>query len=431
MDKNNTRRPILGKLDDALALVRSGDVIVTPCYANEPRAFLSRLHTVAGRVENVRLWLGNTMESYRAATDEAMSGHIDAVSNFYGKDCRAIHPSKRVSLSPSNLSATAQTIINTARPTLFVASVAPMDADGFYCMSTDLEYSLECLEAADKVVFEVNRKLPKTHGETRIPASAADLVYEAENELPYAPEIRSSEVEEAIAGYVASLIKDGDCIQLGIGGTPNAVGRALTGKRELGIHTEMITSSMGALLKAGAVTNKRKNFYPGLTIGAFAWGNQDLYDYMDGNETVVLRRCAWVNDPFIISQNDNMVSVNTALQIDLTGQICSESIGPRQYTGTGGATDFAYGAYRSKGGRGIIAIASTAKGGAISKIQPTLAPGAVVTISRNLSDYIVTEYGIARMRDRTVRQRVEGLIAISHPDFRAELRREAERLMLW
>ena len=206
---------------------------------------------------------------------------------------------------------------------------------------------------------------------------------------------------------------------------------ALMDRHDLGIHTEMLTASMGKLLRAGVVNNARKNFNPGRSVATFVWGDQPLYDYLAENTSVCLRRAAWVNDPFHIAQNDNMVSVNTALQIDLTGQVCSESIGPRQFSGTGGASDFAYGAFHSRGGRGILAMTSTAKGGTVSKIQPVLTPGAVVSISRNLVDYVVTEYGIARLRNRTVRQRAENLIAVAHPDFRAELRREAGRLMLW
>lgn len=431
MSKKAIYRSKLGSLEDALEMICSGDVIATPCYGNEPRHFLARLHTIAPRVKNVLLWLGNTMENYPVASDPNLAGHIDFVGNFFGRDCRTAHELKRISLSPSHLSAAGMTIVRTRRPTIFVASVAPMDDEGYFCMSVDLEYSLECLEAADKVIFEVNSNLPVTYGETKIPVEVADLVYEMDNSMPYAPEILSTPVEEAIAGYVASLVNDGDCIQLGIGGTPNAVGRALMSKHDLGIHTEMITSSMGELLKCGAVNNSRKNFMPGKTVGAFAWGNQELYDYINGNEDVMLRKCSWVNDPFVISQNDNMVSINTALQVDLAGQVCSETIGTKQYSGTGGASDFAYGAYRSKGGKGIIALASTAKKGTVSKIQPILTPGSVVTISRNITDYIVTEYGIAKMRDCTMRQRVEGLISIAHPDFREELRKQANKLMLW
>ncbi len=421
----------LGSLEGALALVKSGDVLATACYGSEPSGFLQNLHTVAPGVSGVKIWLGNTVRRYPFAYDSSLAGHIDIVSVFFGKDCRDAHPDRRASLSPANLSDSGSCIVNTLRPNVFVAAVSPVDENGNVRMSFDVEYALECLEAADTVIFEVNRNHPRFNGETEIPLQKASYVYEVDMPLPYAAEFKPTAADEAIAGYVASLVRDGDCIQLGIGGTSTAVGRALAGKHDLGIHTEMITATMGELMRAGAVTNKKKNFNPGKTIGSFVFGDQALYDYLDGNGDVILRRCSWVNDPFVISQNDNMVSINTAMQIDLTGQICSESIGTRQYSGTGGAFDFAYGAYRSKGGRGIIAINSTTRDGSISKIQPVLDPGAVVTITRNVSDYIVTEYGIAKMRDRTIKERVDALIAIAHPDFRGELRRQAEKYMLW
>ena len=431
MSKDKTGVPIYGTVEDALKLIRSGDVIATPCYANEPSVFLSRLHSVAETLEGVRLWSTNPVYPYPVMTDPALNGHIDILSIFYGAPSRSGHPLKRISLAPTNLSASGPVQVHTARPTVFVAAVTPADADGNVHLSVDLQYSLDFLEAADRIIFEINPRIPLTFGETAVPLTAADLVYEAETPLTYAPEIRSTATEEAIADYVVSLVNDGDCIQIGIGGTPNAVGHALAQKHDLGVHTEMITSSLGELIREGVITNRKKNFCPGKTVGAFAWGDQALYDLMDRNSNFLLKRSSWVNDPFVIAQNDNMVSINTALQIDLTGQVCSESIGPRQYSGSGGAFDFAYGAYRSRGGRSIIAVNSTAKGGSISRIQASLTTGAIVTISRNVVDYVVTEYGIAKLRDRTIRQRVENLIAVAHPDFRAQLREEAEKNMLW
>ena len=431
MTGRKTVQAKLGTLEGALALIRSGDVLATPFYANEPSSFLQRLHTIAPNVRGVKVWLGNTVQRYPFACDSSLAGHIDILSFFFGRDCRDAHAAGRASFSPANLSASAECVLNTRRPNVFIAAVSPVDEDGMVHMSFDVECSRELLDAADTVIFEVNRNHPRFCGETAIPAESASYLYEVDTPLPHAAEIKPSQEEEIIAGYVASLVRDGDCIQLGIGGTSIAAGRALIGKQDLGIHTEMITATMGELMRAGAVTNARKNFCPGKTVGAFVWGDQALYDCLDGNENVILRRSSWVNDPFVIAQNDNLVSINTAIQVDLTGQVCSESIGTRQYSGTGGAFDFAYGARRSKGGRGIIAISSTAKGGSVSKIQPVPDIGAVVTIPRNVSDYIVTEYGIARMRDRTVRERVDALIAIAHPDFRAELRRQADRYGLW
>lgn len=421
----------LGTLEGALASIQSHDVVATPIYGNEPTQFLRQLHTIAPRVEHVSLWTMLMMGDYPVMTDDSLMGHIDIISFFYNNNCRNGHASRRYELVPLNLHSVGATVVSTRRPTVFVAAVSPMDEHGKVYLSFDLQATTECLKAADRVIFEINPNIPRIFGETALPIECADYIYEAATPLPCAPIAPASETEKKIAEYVVSLINDGDCIQLGIGGMPNAVGEALLDKHDLGIHSEMITSSMGKLLRAGAVTNARKNFNPGKTIGAFAWGDDELYSYMAENTSVELRRAAWVNDPFNIAQNDNMVSVNTALQIDLTGQICSESIGPRQFSGTGGASDFAYGAFHSKGGRGIIALNSTAKGGTISKIQPILTPGAIVSISRNLVDYVVTEYGIAKLRDRTVRQRVENLISIAHPDFRAELRKQANELMLW
>lgn len=431
MNYHDFYRSKLGTLEGALALIQSGDTIATPIYGNEPTQFLKRLHTIAPRVENVSLWTMLMMGDYPVMTDDALKGRVDVITFFYNNNCRSGHACGRYAMTPLNLHSVGATVVATRRPTVFVAAVSPMDAHGKVYLSFDLQASLECLEAADRVIFEINPHIPRVFGETALPIERADYLYEAATPLPCAPVAPSSPIEKKIAENVVSLIRDGDCIQLGIGGMPNAVGEALTDKRDLGIHTEMITSSMGSLLRAGVVTNARKNFNTGKTIGAFAWGDQPLYDYLKENTAVELRRAAWVNDPFQIAQNDNMVSVNTAIQIDLTGQVCSESIGPRQFSGTGGASDFAYGAFHSKGGRGIIALASTAKNGTVSKIQPTLSPGAVVSISRNLVDYVVTEYGIAKLKNRTVRQRVENLIAVAHPDFRADLRRQADALMLW
>ena len=236
---------------------------------------------------------------------------------------------------------------------------------------------------------------------------------------------------EAALGGALALVRDGDTIQIGLGNLSNAAADAMCGKYDLGIHTEILCSATGRLMAKGVVNNSRKNFHPGKTVCSFVWGDQDFYDFIDRNPDIELMPSSYVNDPYIIAQNHNMVSINTAVQIDLTGQICSESLGSRQYSGTGGATDFAAGAYMSPGGRGIVVITSTAKNGTVSKIQPILSPGSVVSISRNWVDCIVTEYGVAHLRGTTIRQRVERLIAIAHPDFRGELRRQADKLMLW
>ena len=217
-------------------------------------------------------------------------------------------------------------------------------------------------------------------------------------------------------------------LALGIGGLPDAVGEYLKEKNDLGIHSELFSSTMADLIEAGNVTGRKKNLNRGKHLATFCIGDQHLFETVSNDPNCCLVPCSYGNDPFVISQNDHMISVNTAMEIDITGQICSESIGPKQFSGTGGAADYAYGAMHSRGGRGIVAFASTAKGGTISKIKSILTPGAAVSISRNLVDTVVTEYGVAELRGRTIRERADALIAIAHPDFRDELTYEAKKL---
>ena len=431
MTKREKYQKRLGTLEGALRLVKSGDTIAVSTYGNEPAGFLANLHRIGDRVENVHLWTMLVMGNYPVMNDAALAGKIDIVTFFYNEYCRRGHHTGRFEMFPMNLHSMGEGTVEAMKPDLFVASVSPMDEQGNVWLSFDLQGSHEWLEAAETVIFEINDQIPRVYGETAVPITAADYIYETSYPIPLAPEPPSTDVDKRIAENVASLIKDGDCIQLGIGGIPNAVGMTLLDKKDLGIHSEMITSSMGLLMRKGVVTNERKTIHRGKTIGGFAWGDEALYEFMAENPMIEMHRSFYVNDPFIIAQNDNFVSVNAAISLDLTGQVCSESFGPRQYSGTGGASDFAYGAYRSRGGRGVIAIASTAKGGTISKIQPVLPAGSVVSISRNIVDHVVTEYGIAKLRNRSIRQRVDALISIAHPDFRKDLRKEAEKLMLW
>lgn len=237
-----------------------------------------------------------------------------------------------------------------------------------------------------------------------------------------------SEAEQAIGGHIADLIEDGATLQLGIGGIPNAITAFLHNRRDLGIHTEMFTDGMVDLYEAGIVTNRRKTLWPGKMVGAFALGTQKLYDFIDNNIGVEFQQGRVTNDPFVIGKNHKMVSVNTALQVDIFGQVCSQSIGYRHFSGTGGQLDTHRGAQLSPGGRGIIALRSTAKDGAISTIVPILSEGAEVTVPSQDVDTIVTEHGVAELRGRSVRDRMEALIKIAHPNFREWLREEAHRL---
>ena len=419
-------------LQQALDLIHSGDCIASGHYGNETAPVLRKLHTIGERVENVKVWLNNPQEDYPFLSMPELNGKLDILAAFYAKPHRKIHKDRRVTYVPQNLHDLARCMLSTCRPTIFFLTVTPMDQNGFVLCSCCLQYELELMEAADLVIFQVNRNLPHTQGATQIPIEYADyIIEETDEEIVYAPEYPADPVEALIAKNIASLIEDGDTLQFGIGGLPGAVAKELMHHKDLGVHTEMFSTPMAALMEAGVITNRRKNLNPGKSICTFMWGDRHFYEFVDNHPGISVLPASYVNDPFVIAQNDHMVSINSALEVDLTGQISSERIGFTQFSGTGGATDFAYGAFHSKGGKGIIALRSTAKGGTVSKIQPGLTYGSVVSISRNLVDYVVTEYGIAKLKDKGIRDRVDALIQIAHPDFREELAAQAEKLMLW
>ncbi|MCD8322574.1 MAG: 4-hydroxybutyrate--acetyl-CoA CoA transferase [Oscillospiraceae bacterium] len=432
MDRHKLYDSKFISMDDVLGKIKSGDVIAVAAYGNEPVGFLRRLHEIRDRgVRDVTIWLANPQEEYPFLTMDGMEDVISILSIFYGPSLRRLHSTGRVSFVPNNLHMCFQAMYETKRPNVFVGAVTPLDKYGYVCMSTSQQMELELFDTCETVILEINPNLPHTSGTTRISAEKVDFFVEGEREVSTSPVYPRTQVQETIADYAASLIHDGDTIQLGIGGMPDAVAERLMDRHDLGIYTEMLGSAMGKLMECGAVNNSRKMFYRNRSIAAFAWGDQGLYDYINGNPMVELLPVYYVNDPFNIAKNDNMVSVNTALEIDLTGQVCSETLLGKQYSGTGGAWDFAYGAFHANNGRGIIALQSTAKSGTISRIVPQLTAGSVVSIPRNIVDMVVTEYGVAHLRGKSIRQRVEELIAVAHPDFRAELRKEANRLQIW
>ena len=279
----------MGTLEGALGLIRSGDTIATSIYGDEPTGFLSHLHTVAPNVKGVTLWTMLMMGKYPIMTDTSLKGHVDILSFFYNPDCRAGHASGRYSMVPLNLHVVGSGMVAAKRPTVFVAAVSLPDREGNVRLSFDLQGSLECLEAADRVIFEINPNIPCVYGETAVPLKRCDYVYEYARPLPVLYPPTSTDTERRIAQNVSSLIKDGDCIQLGIGGIPNAVGKALTDKRDLGVHTEMITASIGMLMRKGVITNACKMINRGKTVGAFALGDSPLYELMGDNPAFELR----------------------------------------------------------------------------------------------------------------------------------------------
>jgi len=320
----------------------------------------------------------------------------------------------------------------------------PMDRHGYFCLGLGADGSLPIArniarrrrEGDDKalVLVQVNNNVPRSRGDNYIHISDVDAIVEYDQELATVPNGEPSKEEMIIGRYCAEFVKDNCTIQLGIGNIPNAVAKVFleSNVKDLGIHSEMACDTMRELTEAGIVTNRKKNFMPYKSIFTFAMGSRQLYDWIDDNPGVEFHSVDFVNDPYIIGKNDNLVSINACLEVDLTGQICSESMGWRQYTHPGGQLDFVEGAFRSRGGVSIIATQSTAtpskgEGKRISKIVPNIALGGIITTPRSCADYVVTEFGVAKIKGQSVRQRVKNIIAVAHPDYRDELEFEARR----
>jgi acyl-CoA hydrolase/ABC-type branched-subunit amino acid transport system substrate-binding protein len=417
---------------EAVGLVQSRQTIGTAMAAAEPAGLLTELGRHRDRLVDVTVWVCLPLRLYDFVLRPEMAGHFFVENWFYGAPDREVHPQGRTSYIPNNLHAAARNKLEAAGNHLdiFWGTATPPDRRGFMSLSTCLVLEKQLIEAADLVVLEVNENLPWTLGDTHIHISDVDYVVEHHVpafELQPAP---PADWERAIGGYIAELIEDGATLQLGIGGIPNAITAFLLERRDLGIHTEMFIDGMVDLYEAGVVTGKRKTLWQGKMVGAFALGTKKLYDFLDNNLGVEFQQGRVTNDPYVIAQNAKMVSVNTALQVDIYGQVCSQSIGPHHFSGTGGQLDTHRGAQMSPGGRGIIALRSTARGGSVSTIVPMLNEGAEVTVPGQDVDTIVTEYGVAALKGRSVKDRMEALIGIAHPDFRGWIREEAERLQI-
>ena len=309
----------------------------------------------------------------------------------------------------------------------FCVSVSPMDSHGYFSLANNGSYADAMMDKAKRIFVEVNDQQPRCLCGTQIHVSQVDAIVEFNHELPVLPPVVIDETSRTIGNLIAEQIPDGACIQLGIGAIPDATGMALKAKHDLGIHTEMFTDSMVELIECGAVNNSKKQIHRGKSVTTFAYGSKRIYDYIDDNPAIEILPVDYVNDPAVICKNDNMISINAALEVDFFGQVCAESVGTKHMSGSGGQIDYVRGACQSKGGKSFIAFTSTAKGGTISKIKPILTPGAICTTSKNDVDYIVTEYGIAHLRGRSLGERTKQLIATAHPDFRDELTFEAKK----
>ena len=423
-------------VQDALNLVKSDSCIVTAVAAAEPQAFLGELHTIADRVKNVNVNICLSLRSYPFLESSEYEESFDVVSWFHGPGSRKAQKLRKISYYPNNLHFMGSKRLAAISPNIFVGTASYPDEHGFVSLSMSNVYEKEVIEQADIVILEINKNCPRTFGDVELHINDIDYMIETDYALPIVPSAEPNEKDLAIGKFIAEYIKDGDCIQLGIGGIPNAVAKSLYDKKDLGVHTEMLTAEMVRLAKAGVVNGKCKQTYKGKMVATFAMGTKEMYDYMDNNPAIAILNSAYVTDPYVVAQNDNQVSINTTLEVDLMGQCSSESLGPVQFSGTGGQTDTAVGAQMSKNGRSFIALYSTAmvtnketgEKEEVSKIVCQLKAGAAVSLSRNDIEYLVTEYGVVCLKGKTIKERVKLIISIAHPKFREQLLKEAEEI---
>lgn len=423
-------------VDEALQLIQDDDVIISGMAASEPKLFLSRLHEIADRVKGVHVTNCLPFENAEFFANAAYKSSFSIDGWFFSGGLRKAFKNGNISFIPNHLHLAGRKRFEHQKPTYFIGTATPPDQHGYVSLSLSNVYEKEACQAADIVILEINPNYPRTFGDLELHVNEIDYMIEADYDVPVLPDAEPNEKDLKIGKFIADKIQDGATLQLGIGGIPNAVAHALMDKKDLGIHTEMLTTGFMHLIKAGAVTGKKKKTHVGKHVACFALGTKELYDFIDDNPSVQILNGNYVNDPAVIGENDNQVSINTTIEIDLTGQCASESLGTRQFSGTGGQADTAIGAQNSKGGMSFITLYSTVNARnhetgereEISKIVPTLKPGAAVSLSRNDVDYVVTEYGCVHLRGTTISERVELLISIAHPKFRDQLREDARKL---
>ena len=416
--------------EDAVRAVRNGDFIIVPTGVGEPPTLLTALSEQRLDFLDVKVAQVLAMRKY-GYIDAATTQHIRHVAFFYGAATRAGGQAGWIDFIPNYFSEIPRQIERgQIRADVVFSMASPMDAHGYFSLSLGADYTMAAIAKARAVVLEVNPHVPFAFGNCHVHVSQVTALIESAEPLLEVGLPTIGPVQEAIGKYVADLIDDESTLQIGYGGIPDAVVMQLTHKRDLGIHTEMIGNGILALVECGAVTNRRKNHLPGKMVGTFALGTSKLYRFMDRNPGLEIHPVDFTNDPMRAGLNDNLVTINATLQIDLLGQCGSESLGPTPYSGTGGQSDFVRSANRSNGGKAFIVLPSTAKSDAVSRIVPMLAAGTHVSTSKNDVNYVVTEYGVAQLRGKPAQQRAGELIAIAHPSFREELSAQARRLKL-
>jgi acetyl-CoA hydrolase len=433
MDWTSIYQSRITTAEEAVRSIKSNQRLFLTGNVSVPQKCLAALVDYAPNLENVEICQALTISPADYVKPE-MEGHLRVNTLFISANVRKAVQEGRADFTPVLLS---------EFPLLFKRGILPLDAaiihvsppdeHGFCSLGVEVGLTKSPAESAKIVIAEVNQQMPRTLGDSFIHVSRLNYMVPVNYPIPEMPmsEAGNSEVVEKIAGFISDLIPDGATMQLGIGAIPDAVLNYLHHKKDLGVHSELFSDGVIDLVNEGVLTNARKTLHPGKIIAGFMLGTRNLYAWADDNPLIEFHRTEYVNDPFVIAQNERMVAINSAIEVDLTGQICADSIGPKLYSGVGGQLDFIYGASRSKGGVPIIALPSTTTmrdGTPVTRITAMLKMGAGVVTSRNHVHYVVTEYGVADLYGKSIRQRAQQLIGIAHPDFRADLEKQAKEL---
>jgi len=411
--------------EEAAGLIQSGQRLFLTGNCSTPIDFLEALvarHKEVRNVEVVQL-LGLGPGEYITPN---IAEHIRINSLFIAPNIRQAVNDGLADFTPVMLHEIPHLFYKGRLPLDFsVIHVSPPDEHGFCSYGVEVGVSKGPTSVAKKVIASVNPKMPRTLGDSFIHVNDIDYFIEVDHDIPELPAPPPNDIQNQIAAHIAEYIPNEATLQMGIGGIPDAVLRQLTGHKNLGVHTELFSDGVMEMIQSGIITGARKSIHPGKVIAGFVLGTRELFDFIHDNPIFELHPTEYVNDPFVVAQNDRMISINSALEIDLTGQVCADSIGPKFYSGVGGQLDFVRGAARAKDGKTFIALPATAKRGTLSRIVPQLTPGAGVVTTRNDVHYVATEFGVADLWGRTIRERVISLINIAHPDFREDLMRYA------
>lgn len=415
---------IVSTPEEAVQIVQNGDRVIFQQGHSENKRLVAALIKRKDELKDVWVHCHNHWGPAEYCAP-GMEGHFKSSSNFLNTTTRKAFHEGRLDFLPMFYYQTDNFYATRFAPDVFFLMVSPPDENGICSFGLSADYSVACARSAKKVIAQINPSMPRTYGST-FDLKDATVILELDEPMVEIPMGKPGELEQKIGQHIAPLIHDGDCLQLGIGGIPDAVLACLKDKKDLGIHSELFSDGVVDLYNAGVITNKRKNYNTGKFVANFLLGSQKLFDFVNNNPDVLVLPVGITNDPREIAKNDNVVSINSCLQVDLLGQVNAETINGKEYGGIGGQVDFVRGAQMSKGGRSIITVKSTAKNDTISNIVCTFSPNTVVTTSRYDVQYVCSEYGIVNLNGMMVHERAEALISIAHPKFRESLRAEAK-----